>query len=64
MGQIYGLEKAISVSESVNLELPKGYKAVRALLDSAGSKAKKGQTRASGSGTDVLLRVRHFSGGV
>ena len=44
MGQIYGLDKAISVSESVNPELPKGYKAARALLESAGSKAKKGQS--------------------
>ena len=41
MTQIYELDKAMSVFEAVNPELFKGYKAARALLDSAGGKAKK-----------------------
>lgn len=42
MTQIYELDKAMSVFEAVNPELFKGYKSARALLDSAGGKAKKG----------------------
>ena len=42
MTQIYELDKAMSVFEAVNPELFKGYKTARALLDSAGGKAKKG----------------------
>lgn len=42
MTQIYELDKAMSVFEAVNPDLFKGYKAARALLDSAGGKAKKG----------------------
>lgn len=38
---IYELDKAMGVFEAVNPELFKGYKAARALLDSAGGKAKK-----------------------
>jgi hypothetical protein len=41
MAQIYELDKAMSVFEAVNPELYKGYKNARALLDSAGGKAKK-----------------------
>ena len=41
--QTYELNKAMSVFEAVNPELFKGYKTARALLDSAGGKAKKGQ---------------------
>lgn len=43
MAQIYELDKAMSVFEAVNPELFKGYKTARALLDSAGGKAKKGK---------------------
>jgi len=41
MTQIYELDKAMSVFEAVNPDLFKGYKSARALLDSAGGKAKK-----------------------
>ena len=41
MTQIYELDKAMSVFEAVNPELFNGYKSARALLDSAGGKAKK-----------------------
>ena len=41
MTQIYELDKSMSVFEAVNPDLFKGYKAARALLDSAGGKAKK-----------------------
>lgn len=41
MGQIYELDKAMSVFEAVNPELYKGYKSARALLNSAGGKAGK-----------------------
>ena len=40
MTQIYELDKAMSVFETVDPELFKGYKAARALLDSAGGKNK------------------------
>ena len=43
MAQIYELDKAMSVFEAVNPELFNGYKTARALLDSGGGKAKKGQ---------------------
>ncbi|GAA4042077.1 hypothetical protein GCM10022409_30110 [Hymenobacter glaciei] len=43
MTQIYALDKAMSVFEAVNPELFKGYKSARALIDSAGGKAKKGK---------------------
>ena len=43
MTQIYELDKAMSVFEAVNSDLFKGYKAARALLDSAGGKVKKGK---------------------
>ena len=41
MTQIYELDKAMGIFETVNPELFKGYKAARALLDSGGGKAKK-----------------------
>ncbi|MDQ2794279.1 MAG: hypothetical protein M3Y12_09780 [Bacteroidota bacterium] len=41
MDQIYELDKAMSVFEAVNPALFKGYKSARALIDSAGGKAKK-----------------------
>ena len=41
MTQIYELDKAMSVFETVDPELFKGYKTARALLDSAGRKRKK-----------------------
>ena len=41
MTQIYELDKAMSVFEAVDPDLFKGYKAARALLDSAGNKSKK-----------------------
>ena len=40
MTQIYELDKAMSVFETVDPDLFKGYKAARALLDSAGGKSK------------------------
>ena len=43
MTRIYNLDKAMGVFEAVNPELFKGYKAARALLDSAGGRAKKGK---------------------
>ena len=44
MTQIYELDKAMGIFETVNPELFKGYKVARALLDSAGGKAKKPPT--------------------
>ncbi|MGY3087078.1 hypothetical protein ACVWYF_000104 [Hymenobacter sp. UYAg731] len=41
MTQIYELDKAMGIFETVNPELFKGYKSARALLDSGGGKAKK-----------------------
>ena len=41
MTQIYELDKAMSIFETVDPELFRGYKAARALLDSAGGKSKK-----------------------
>ncbi len=41
MTRIYELDKAISVFEVVNPEPFRGYKAARALVDSAGGKVKK-----------------------
>jgi len=41
MTQIYELDKAMSVFETVDPELFKGYKAARALLDSSGGKSQK-----------------------
>jgi ribosomal protein L22 len=43
MAQIYELDKAMSVFEAVNPELYRGYKAARALVDSAGGEAKKAE---------------------
>ena len=41
MTQIYELDKAMSIFETINPELFNGYKSARALVDSAGGKAKK-----------------------
>lgn len=41
MTQIYELDKAMGIFETVNPELFKGYKSARALLDSGGGKTKK-----------------------
>ncbi len=41
MTQIYELDKAMSIFETVNPELFKGYKSARALVNSAGAKSKK-----------------------